>query len=65
VFCGTAPTHHLYGLREALDMIAEEGLEAIWAGTRGWPARSGRRSRPGGRGADALNIADPARAAMR
>lgn len=30
-FCGTAPTHHLYGLREALDMIAEEGLENIWA----------------------------------
>ncbi len=30
-FDGTAPTHHLYGLREALDMIAEEGLEAIWA----------------------------------
>lgn len=29
-FCGTAPTHHLYGLREALDMIAEEGLEAVW-----------------------------------
>lgn len=29
-FDGTAPTHHLYGLREALDMIAEEGLEAIW-----------------------------------
>jgi len=29
-FCGTAPTLHLYGLREALDMIAEEGLEAIW-----------------------------------
>ena len=28
---GTAPTHHLYGLREALDMIAEEGLEKIWA----------------------------------
>ncbi len=28
-FCGTAPTHHLYGLREALDMIAEEGLEAV------------------------------------
>lgn len=31
IWCGTAPTHHLYGLREALDMIAEEGLEAIWA----------------------------------
>ncbi|GHE04345.1 septum site-determining protein [Defluviimonas sp. 20V17] len=30
-FGGTAPTHHLYGLREALDMIAEEGLQAIWA----------------------------------
>lgn len=29
-FCGTAPTHHLYGLRAALDMIAEEGLEAVW-----------------------------------
>ncbi len=29
-FCGTAPTMHLYGLREALDMIAEEGLRAIW-----------------------------------
>ena len=28
---GTAPTHHLFGLREALDMIAEEGLENIWA----------------------------------
>ncbi len=27
---GTAPTVHLYGLREALDMIAEEGLPAIW-----------------------------------
>ncbi|SHG94521.1 pyridoxal-phosphate-dependent aminotransferase family protein [Marivita hallyeonensis] len=30
-FSGTAPTHHLYGLRVALDMIHEEGLEAIWA----------------------------------
>ena len=31
-FCGTAPTHHLYGLREALDMIVhEEGVEAVWA----------------------------------
>jgi alanine-glyoxylate transaminase/serine-glyoxylate transaminase/serine-pyruvate transaminase len=29
-FCGTAPTHHLYGLRAALDMIAEEGIEAVW-----------------------------------
>ncbi len=31
-FGGTAPTHHLYGLREALDMLLhEEGLEACWA----------------------------------
>ncbi|TFL18911.1 aminotransferase class V-fold PLP-dependent enzyme [Jannaschia formosa] len=30
-FNGTAPTHHLYGLREALDMIHEEGIEAVWA----------------------------------
>ncbi|SDE50565.1 pyridoxal-phosphate-dependent aminotransferase family protein [Limimaricola pyoseonensis] len=29
-FGGTAPTHHLYGLRAALDMIAEEGLEQVW-----------------------------------
>lgn len=31
-FDGTAPTHHLYGLREALDMIVhEEGLAAVYA----------------------------------
>jgi alanine-glyoxylate transaminase/serine-glyoxylate transaminase/serine-pyruvate transaminase len=29
-FNGTAPTHHLYGLREALQMIEEEGLENVW-----------------------------------
>jgi alanine-glyoxylate transaminase/serine-glyoxylate transaminase/serine-pyruvate transaminase len=28
---GTAPTHHLFALREALTMIAEEGLAAIYA----------------------------------
>ena len=29
---GTAPTHHLFGLREALTMILhDEGLEAVWA----------------------------------
>jgi len=28
-FCGTAPTHHLYGLRTALDMISEEGLDNV------------------------------------
>ncbi len=30
LFCGTAPTHHIFGLRAALDMIKEEGLENIW-----------------------------------
>ncbi|SLN38717.1 Soluble hydrogenase 42 kDa subunit [Roseovarius litorisediminis] len=30
-FGGTAPTHHLYGLRVALDMIHEEGIQAVWA----------------------------------
>lgn len=61
LFCGTAPTHHLYGLRTALDMIlAEEGLEnawarhgafarAVWAAVAAW----------GGAGAFALNIAQP------
>jgi alanine-glyoxylate transaminase/serine-glyoxylate transaminase/serine-pyruvate transaminase len=29
-FNGTAPTHHLYGLRAALDMILDEGLENVW-----------------------------------
>jgi alanine-glyoxylate transaminase / serine-glyoxylate transaminase / serine-pyruvate transaminase len=28
---GTAPTHHLFGLRAALDMIAEEGLAQVHA----------------------------------
>lgn len=27
---GTAPTHHVYGLRTALDMIHAEGIEKIW-----------------------------------
>lgn len=30
-FGGTAPTHHLFGLRAALDLIRAEGIEAIWA----------------------------------
>lgn len=29
-FGGTAPTHHLYGLRAALDMIHGEGMEHVW-----------------------------------
>lgn len=30
-FGGTAPTHHLYGLRAALDMIHAEGIDHVWA----------------------------------
>ncbi|KPQ07613.1 MAG: alanine-glyoxylate transaminase / serine-glyoxylate transaminase / serine-pyruvate transaminase [Rhodobacteraceae bacterium HLUCCA12] len=60
-FCGTAPTHHLFGLREALTMLLhEEGLEnvwarhaalagAVWAAGEAW----------GNQGAFRLNIADP------
>ena len=29
-FCGTAPTHHIYGLRTALDMIKREKIEQTW-----------------------------------
>lgn len=29
-YCGTAPVQHIYALRTALDMIADEGLETIW-----------------------------------
>ena len=29
-FCGTAPTHHIYGLRTALDMIKAEKIEKTW-----------------------------------
>lgn len=60
-FDGTAPTHHLYGLREALDMILhEEGLEAVWArhatlARAVWAAFEGW----GQGGALRLNIAEP------
>ncbi len=61
LYCGTPPVSHLFGMREALAMIAEEGLEArwdrhrwqaeaIWAAVDAW-------STDGGIG---FNIADPA-----
>ncbi|WP_299133173.1 aminotransferase class V-fold PLP-dependent enzyme [uncultured Amaricoccus sp.] len=61
LFCGTAPTHHLYGLRVALDMIlTEEGLENTWARhetfARAVAAAAGTW---GARGALELNIAAP------
>ena len=30
-FAGTAPIQHIYAMREALDMLFEEGLEEVWA----------------------------------
>ncbi|WP_108816387.1 pyridoxal-phosphate-dependent aminotransferase family protein [Loktanella sp. Alg231-35] len=59
-FDGTAPTHHIFGLRAALDMIKAEGLEAVfarherlaqvvWAAFDRWSAK----------GPMQLNIADP------
>ncbi|MGR3320347.1 MAG: pyridoxal-phosphate-dependent aminotransferase family protein [Pseudooceanicola sp.] len=30
-FGGTSATHHVYGLRKALDMLMEEGMETVWA----------------------------------
>ncbi|QCO54906.1 alanine--glyoxylate aminotransferase family protein [Pseudorhodobacter turbinis] len=30
-FNGTAPTHHIYGLSESLQMLEEEGLHNVWA----------------------------------
>jgi alanine-glyoxylate transaminase / serine-glyoxylate transaminase / serine-pyruvate transaminase len=61
LFCGTAPTHHLYGLREALDMILEEGLEAVWR-RHGCFARAvwAAAERWGAAGSLEPNIADPA-----
>lgn len=60
-FCGTPPTHHLYGLDAALGMIEREGLENVWerhrrlsgavhAAVEAW----------GGGGSWELNIPDPA-----
>lgn len=62
-FAGTAPTHHLYGLSEALTMILrEEGLEAVWARHEAlaravWAAFD---AWGAGNPAIALNVADPA-----
>lgn len=60
-FDGTAPTHHLYGLRAALDLIKAEGLDhvfarheklaqTVWAAFDCWSST----------GPMHLNIADPA-----
>lgn len=58
---GTAPTHHLFGLRESLDMIFEEGLEGVWVRHAGlaravWAAFD---AWGAGNPQIALNVADP------
>ncbi len=60
-FGGTAPTHHLYGLRAALDLIHAEGIEAVWARHERLARAIWAASEAWGRGgALRLNIADPA-----
>jgi len=59
-FGGTAPTHHLFGLRAALDLIRAEGIETIWTRHETlaraiWAACD----RWGETGPLELNIADP------
>lgn len=59
-FCGTAPVQHLYALRAALDMIVDEGLDAIWA--RHASIANGVRAAVehwGQKGSLSLNITDP------
>lgn len=62
-FCGTSPEHLVFALREALDMLAEEGLDAVFARHRrlaeATRAAVERWSAPG---ALALNARDPATA---
>ncbi len=61
-FCGTAPTHHLFGLREALTMLLhEEGLEAAWRRHRRLAQAVWAAAGAWGQGGPLeLNMADPA-----
>lgn len=61
-FGGTAPTHHLYGLRESLTMILdEEGLDNVWDRHRRLAGAVWTALDAWGKGSDIrLNVADPA-----
>ena len=61
-FGGTAPTHHLLGLRAALDLIAEEGgIEAVWARHEKLARAAWAAFNAWGQGGELeMNIADPA-----
>ncbi|MBL4813396.1 MAG: aminotransferase class V-fold PLP-dependent enzyme [Rhodobacteraceae bacterium] len=60
-FFGTAPTHHIYGLHAALNLIEQEGRDAVWARHEGlaraiWAAVEAW----GTQGAMRLNVTSPA-----
>ena len=62
-FGGTSPTHHLFGLREALDMLVhEEGLETAWArhAAMGAGVRAAVEAWGQEGGPTELNVTDPA-----
>jgi alanine-glyoxylate transaminase/serine-glyoxylate transaminase/serine-pyruvate transaminase len=61
-FCGTAPTHHLFGLREALTMILDdEGLPKVWARHEVLARSVWAAVEAWGQGGDVrLNVSDPA-----
>jgi alanine-glyoxylate transaminase/serine-glyoxylate transaminase/serine-pyruvate transaminase len=60
-FNGTAPTHHLFGLRAALDLIHAEGIEAVWARHTVLARAIWAACDAWGAGGDLrLNVADPA-----
>ncbi|MEH7826614.1 pyridoxal-phosphate-dependent aminotransferase family protein [Gemmobacter denitrificans] len=61
-WAGTAPTHHLFALRESLTMIAEEGLPAVWARHAALAQTVWAAVEAWGEGHPdiALNVADPA-----
>lgn len=60
-FAGTAPTHHLFGIRKALDMILDEGMEHVWARHERLAAAIWAACDAWGQGGPlAMNVSDPA-----
>lgn len=66
-FCGTPPSHHLFGLRAALDMLLAEGIENVWQrhqtlASGVWAAVDAWGNVDGGAATEGIrcNIADPA-----
>lgn len=60
-FGGTAPTHHLYGLRTSLEILHAEGMENVWARHATLARAIWAAAEAWGRGGPlALNVSDPA-----